>query len=404
VTTVVDPSAQSGTVTGGGNFTTGNTAILTATAKTGCTFLRWENNSQAATRKILITDANVTVTAYFGATNDIAKPIVEKPEDQNAMVGVTFNLPLQITSASLPTVTVTGLPTGLKYDAATKSVSGVPTATALSKVVTITAKNANPTAAVQTFVMTVGPLPSWASGTFNGWCRLNDDFGAATMTVTAVGTVTGKLSAGATNCTFGASGYDPGSSPTVGFFVTVAGPAGKEVVPLIFAVDNCEFAEAPTLAMVEGKQGDDLVSVMYRNIWKDAGMATELSPYPGYYTAVLPGGKEYGSVYLAFTVDSAGGVKTAGKLADGTAVSLSGTLILDETGREFAVLYTSPTAYKGGGLFGMAEFVASKADDPVAEPGYRQPERRQAAELRPALPVVRVLVQMYEREDAHTVQ
>ena len=39
---------------------------------------------------------------------------------------------------------------------------------------------------------------------------------------------------------------------------------------------------------------------MYRNIWKDTGV-----PCAGYYTAVLPGGDEYGSGYLAFTVDTA---------------------------------------------------------------------------------------------------
>ena len=56
------------------------------------------------------------------------------------------------------------------------------------------------------------------------------------------------------------------------------------------------------------------------------------------------------------TVDKLGGVKTTGKLADGTAVSLSGSLVLDEDGRVFAVLYTAPAAYKGGGFFGVAEF------------------------------------------------
>jgi hypothetical protein len=105
---------------------------------------------------------------------------------------------------------------------------------------------------------------------------------------------------------------------------------------------------------------------MYRNVWKDSDMLSVLPDYAGYYTAVLPGGAEYGSGYLAMTVDKNGAVKTTGKLADGTALSLSGTLIFrNEPACLFTVIYTSPTAYKGAGLFGMAEFVKAEDRDHV---------------------------------------
>jgi hypothetical protein len=66
------------------------------------------------------------------------------------------------------------------------------------------------------------------------------------------------------------------------------------------------------------------------------------------------------------TVDKNGAVKTTGKLADGTALSLSGTLIFrNEPACLFTVIYTSPTAYKGAGLFGMAEFVKAEDRDHV---------------------------------------
>lgn len=63
-------------------------------------------------------------------------------------------------------------------------------------------------------------------------------------------------------------------------------------------------------------------------------------------------------------MDRLGGVKAADKLADGTAVSQSGSLVLDDLGRVYTVLYTSPVAYKGGSLFGLAEFarVEEEAD------------------------------------------
>jgi hypothetical protein len=125
-------------------------------------------------------------------------------------------------------------------------------------------------------------------------------------------------------------------------------------------VTKPEGAEATALPIAEGwfaneTEGDPAVK-MHRDVWKDAGMATTLAPYIGYYTAVLPGVADYGSSYLTLTVDKVGAVKTTGKLADGTVVSLSGTLILDEAGRVFTVIYTSPAAYKGGCLYGLAEF------------------------------------------------
>jgi hypothetical protein len=44
---------------------------------------------------------------------------------------------------------------------------------------------------------------------------------------------------------------------------------------------------------------------------------------------------------------------------------MGGTLILDENKRKFAVIYTSPTAYRGGALFGLAEFVRPEGEGHV---------------------------------------
>jgi len=81
----------------------------------------------------------------------------------------------------------------------------------------------------------------------------------------------------------------------------------------------------------------------------------------GYYTATLPGGSSFGSGYLALTLDAKGNVKTVGKMADGTAVSLSSTLLVEgpETNL-LAVIYSAPPLYKGGCLFGLASFGSNK--------------------------------------------
>ena len=55
----------------------------------------------------------------------------------------------------------------------------------------------------------------------------------------------------------------------------------------------------------------------------------------------------------------------AGKLADGTTLSLSTTLLRDGGGRVFAGIYTAPPSYQGGYLFGLLEFAI-----PVPHDGF----------------------------------
>ena len=196
-------------------------------------------------------------------------------------------------------------------------------------------------------------LPAWAQGTFNGYVVGG---GVATMSVTAQGSVTGKLALGGTNYAFSAASYAAGGSATNGFSLTADAKAGKASLPLELRVTRAANAPSQALGVCEGDLGGVWPAVLYRSVWKDADMGAAAADYAGYYTAALPGGAAYGSGYLALTVDGAGGVKAAGKLADGTAVSLSGPLILGATGSVFTVLYTAPAAYKGGCLSGLAEF------------------------------------------------
>jgi hypothetical protein len=346
---------RKGERTGGGELSQiinhGNAATVPEVSpKPGWTFNRWNNAFNNIT-------SNLTVTAQW----EMGPPVIGDPGMQKAMVGVQFTLPLIVESESstVNSVTVTGLPAGLKFDAKTMAITGVPTAI-ISKTVTVTAKNDFKTPAVLTFAITVDPLSVWAQGIFNGSCEIADDSGAASMTVTAVGKVTGKLSVSGKTYTFGATSYSR-SDENGALWISAEISIDSEELPLTFRVTNPAVGEFPTLSVAEGwfsseTNGEPVVK-MYRNIWKDSGMATTLEPYIGYYTAVLPGCVEYGSGYMTITLDKAGAVKTTGKLSDGTALSLGGTLILDEASRRFAVIYTSPVTYKGGRLFGLVEFV-----------------------------------------------
>jgi uncharacterized repeat protein (TIGR02543 family) len=358
--------AGGGTVSGAGLYSPGAKVTLKARPATGYTFLRWEDGSQATSRTLVIPGANVTVSAWFGLTADVPPPAVGNPGSQQAMMGVYCRLPLDVQSESLPSVTLSNLPSGLRYNANAKTVEGVPTAAVSDRLVTLKATNASRVTVTETFTLTVLPLPAWAQGTFAGSCLLGDGTapGAAELTVTLQGKISGKLSAAGTNYTFQAGSYTNGGA----FAFETLAEAGQAKIPLAVTVTHPDiYPGGPAgLGVAEGRldgvtEGEAPVA-LWRNVWKDADMAAAATNYTGYYTAALPGGADFGSGYLLFTVDKAGGVKLAGKLADGTSVSLSRSLILDEDGRVFAVLHASPSAYKGGCFFGVAEFVRQEAE------------------------------------------
>ncbi len=370
VLTAVTPNGG-GTVSGIGLYVPGTKVALAAKPVAGNTFLRWEDGSQATARSLTMPNANTTVSAWFGLTTSVPKPTIADSDPQRAIVGVPFTLPISIISESLPTVTVTGLPSGLAYVPASKSIAGVPKVSVTNKVVTVKAVNVNKVPGTNTFAITVDPLPVWAQGTFNGASGKDAlGLGSASMSVTALGAATGKLTLRGTNLSFSAKSYASHEADGSFTFVSTA-VVGKVSYPLTVAVSVPEVTDTtgivpPTLGKADGVLSTDGWMTLYRNVWKDAGMVTALTNnFAGYYTSALPGGAEYGSGYLTFTVDKAGGVKTVGKLADGTTVSLSGTLILDEAGRAWTVLYTAPAPYKGGGLFGLAEFFKGDAGSRV---------------------------------------
>ncbi len=275
-----------------------------------------------------------------------AKWVQDGPDEKSvAAAGAAFNMALPDVFAGATKVTIKGLPAGLKYNTSTRMVEGVPTKAGTFNIL-ISATGV----AAQTVTITVAALPTWAQGSFNGYV---DSCGLATMTVSAAGKVAGKLVAGGTNYTFSAASYAAGGNVTNGFEIVTTAKAGKASLPLTLLVTQAETPNS--LGIASGEVGNSLSLALYRDVWKDA--AGTLAPLIGYYTATLPGNAEHGSGYLTFTVDKAGKVKTAGKLADGTPVSLSGSLILDEWGSSWVVVYTAPEAYKGGCLFSIANFV-----------------------------------------------
>jgi hypothetical protein len=349
VTARIEPLGN-GTVSGCGTYAPGKTVTLKATPAKGFTFAQWENGSQIPTRVFTANRTFIEVSATFVATTDITVPAVTKPDDQRATVGVAFRLaPLEVRSESKPTVTVTGLPAGLKYDAATLTIAGVPTKTGTNRV-TISASNVNnqQNAATTNFTITVAPLPVWATGDFTGDVSTERDgmVGVVACTVTALGKIAGTLAANGAYYAFAIDSYQPASTTTQLTFSGIA-RAGKVQYPITVSVYQNAVEKGVD---GDGTVADDAQVRLYR-VAPQAVMGD-------YYTSTLSAGPEYGHGFLTLTVNGGvGGVKLAGQLADGTAVTLSGSLYVEPgTAKTNVLLYTAPPAYQGGSFRGMITF------------------------------------------------
>jgi uncharacterized repeat protein (TIGR02543 family) len=285
------------------------------------------------------------------------------PSGQKTTAGVVFAMALPDAFGSTGRVTVAGLPDGLKYDSSTRTITGVATRSGIYSNVVITAASG----LKETVTIIVSALPDWARGAFSGYVA-SDTGGTVSMNVTALGKITGKLALGGMNFSFSSTSYVQADDDNV-FLIDTEAKSGATTLALTLQVRPSSAAEVVTgtVAKALGVASGHLGSadggpslVLYRNVWSDADGAAFLSDYVGYYTAVLPcGDSSCGSGYVTMTLDKKGKVKTSGKLADGTSISLSGPLILDEAGDVFAVFYASPVLYKGGSLFGLAGFSES---------------------------------------------
>ncbi len=303
-------------------------------------------------------DVNVRITAPGAIGSPFTLAITQDGGDLASAVEGTVGVALSYTLP--PNFDIRGIqeapkaliPAGLKWDSSRRMVSGIP---APSAVGTYSRAITSEAGGTHSFTLSIDALPDWAQGTFNGY--LSEGGGTLSMSVSPQGKVTGKMTRAGKSYSFKSASYTGGDAST-GFELATALKMGTEQVPLVLHV--CRAADSDRLGMVRGVLGQAATPlVLFRNLWTES--PAEIAPYCGYYTAALPGNAAYGSGYLTFTVNQAGTVKTVGKLADGTAFSLSGVLLCDETGRLFTWIETAPKTYAGGGLQGFVEFYSPEA-------------------------------------------
>ena len=399
---LLEQSEASGTVTmnpKNGQVLPGKPVTLTAKAGKDSVFAYWmvgcEKVGYTATFKYA-PDADCTVTAVFRLKSTVADPALDVDAvvpSANATVGVAFEASVPLDYAAYPAkFSAKGLPAGLKIDAASGMISGVPTKVGDYAVTITAAGGANGKAkSSMTLPITIKPLPEWAQGTFTGRATayvegeddedVPADSGLATVTVSAAGKVSGKVSLCGTNWTFSATSYDAASTTGAAdedldgaeeFVIVAEMKSGKIVKPLRLTVTRAEppqdDGEVLQNASVWGWTTSGMESFeLCRTMWKDKSTAAAskavLAAWEGVYTLSLGSAEDYGSGYLSLTVGKDGNVKATGKLADGTGVSATSPLMYDADFGYFAYLYAAPSAYKGGCLALAVGFDAAGARD-----------------------------------------
>ena len=214
---LVANNAAYGTVSGGKEYKVGATATAKAKAKSGYVFAGWFTDKKMKspfdaagydyrnpTVEFAMPRESLTLYAKFITKkadkkalkfSDATKKLATTPVKTQS--GESLSLDLGLSCASLPMVSVSGLPKGLSVDLETWSIAGTAKAPG-SYTATITAKSAAGNKVTQKVKFTV-TVPSWAKGTFYGTAYVSDPYGYGghseymKFTVGATGKVSGKI-------------------------------------------------------------------------------------------------------------------------------------------------------------------------------------------------------------------
>ncbi|MCL2103861.1 MAG: SUMF1/EgtB/PvdO family nonheme iron enzyme [Kiritimatiellaeota bacterium] len=367
VTGVADSADPRDTVTlspANGQVLPGKTVTLTAKPTSASVFVEWTDGVATASRKEAPL-TNTTYTAIFRLKSSYTAPPILSAGTGTPVptVGVLFSQVVGINERPA-TFKAKGLPPGLKINAATGEIAGIPTKAGTFPVI-VTATNPNKLARQEPLTITIAELSPYAQGAFTGYLTNGaaQVVGTFTMKASAKGALSVKTILRNASVSFSAKGW----AETDGTVYTVAFLT-KKGEALSLSVDTSTWAVVGTAAggnigasALELAGQWDLFKVNKKSVDYPSAMA-ELAKYQGYYTVALPAtacamltpgldNLQEGAGYLALTVSKNGGVKVAGKLSDGTTLSASTTLLV--VGGEGVVPMFAPLYSKRGVASGL---------------------------------------------------
>lgn len=424
--TVVDAweeleNGATGTVTmnpASGQMVDGKSVTLTAKATGMSVFAYWVVDMDGDSLYYytptvkLAPELDAYAYAVFRQKSDVEDPYIDEwnvEYSENSMVGVAFSAQIMLDDEARPAkFSAKGLPPGLKLDATTGIISGVPTtAGTYAIIVTVTGGTSGRATSSCVIPVTIEPIPAWAQGSFSGYVKDSEGvFGSASLTITATGKISGKIALLGTNCTFTAASFAPSSRTEeemddegvlmpIDLVIESVAKVGKANRTIELHMQRSDSAyveydsntgyyyELPNAAVKGYFEGDAIgEAAMLRVMWNEKdkvgkSAATDcLSSITGVYTVslseaypvddeghIIPS-ETYGAGYLSITIDAKGNAKMTGKLADGTSVSGTAPLVYDgdwEVGYR-AFFYVAPSAYKGGSFFFPMHFGFDRYD------------------------------------------
>ena len=283
----------------------------------------------------------VTVGTASAVTGDFnvqvrIKPQLVDPVFNPTIVSDIFTLPLPVVQTapgvdgSAVRYLITGLPSGLTYNAVTGLITGRPNVGSLTPfTIKITPSNAAGSGATATKTLVISSLPATAVGTFNGLVApslvFNGGFGGTLNVVVATtGTYSGRLTLGSAAYVFSgrltATLY---SDPTAAVVIRRTGTALP--LTLSFGISRTDGHLTGAVADTSLTSSSSLEG--WQNPFSPVNRATGLAATYSLWIdppAATPGPE--GSSYGFLTVNSLGGATWTGRLADNTAVSRTTTI------------------------------------------------------------------------------
>ncbi len=346
----------------------GETFQITApAAAAGYQFSKWTVAPATANLGAGFNSTSQVATVVMPALNVMVTPGYVPVVTENPIVGVKYAF--NASDGQEPaTYSASGLPSGLRIDSKTGVIYGYPTKPGTFNV-KITARRSDGTT-TYTMTLTVDPLPATAQGTFTGYvfdeggpAGVKRVLGTLSLTVSKTGVPSAKVVMQTASYSFSDKGWD---DVTTGgdYHLLMTRTYGEQ---LEITVDVGDSTLTGTLKGGPlGSSAFDVAGQKNRFLdLADTAAQVELAKYKGYYTVVLPAevclscdpvvsNVPYGSGYLTVTVGDKGTVKIAGKVADGTSVSASTTLLKDALGAYVTVFV--PLYSKRGVLSGLLLF------------------------------------------------
>jgi hypothetical protein len=288
----------------------------------------------------------------------LSAPEIDPLADETFVVGHAVSIPVFVNDLN-STISVTGLPAGLRFDPATNSILGIPTVERTSAV-TVNARNAYGSAVPVLFELVTTPFPLGLTGSYQGIIQASSDSslpnggqltfqvgqtGATSMVVTLVGE------------TFRISGSVQ---------VQVGGTDGllraaiiRKSAPALSFEILLNSSDMQTGGMLNGDEQQIADIQIVKNIWTKASLTTETGLYN---LALVPSTEAIhpdhpmGRGFVSLSNAAVGTVSWAGRIADGEAVT--GSSLLGAAGDIplYQFLYTAK-----GSVFGWVRCESGEA-------------------------------------------